>query len=191
MGTQASGSSGLNVFDEVLGLGEIDVGLDKISAQAHTKAEQRMILYLSTELLAHTSLLISTINSNNAQSHSLGILLSQRAKTTPSTNNSNSLARLRTRLLKSLVNSNTGTENWCNSIKGDLLWQLGHMRRLTNSILLEGTVNRISRELSIRTQRFIRGLAELACQARSIQPLDTRVVADLDALGQFTFGDDD
>lgn len=65
------------------------------------------------------------------------------------------------------------------------------MSRFSNGILLESAIDRISRQLGVGTERLIGCLAKFTSETRSIQPFDTGVIPDFDALGQLTFCNDD
>lgn len=65
------------------------------------------------------------------------------------------------------------------------------MRRLPKCILLECPINRIPRQLRIRAERCVGLSAELALPARSVQPLNTGLVADLELGDELALGDDD
>ena len=53
---------------------------------------------------------------------------------------------------------------------------------LGNAVLLEGTVDGVAGEESLRAEWFIGCLAEVALQARAIDPLDTGVVSAMDCV---------
>lgn len=86
-------SSGLDIFDHVLAGREV-----------HESGGSEL---LETHLL----LLFSAVNSDGPQTHGFGVLLSQGSKPTTCTDNRDCLTRLRTRLLQTLVYSDTGTEH--------------------------------------------------------------------------------
>lgn len=92
VGAEAVRGRGLDVGNNVLGLGEVDERL-------------------GTERHAHLLLLLTTINGNGVDTHSLGVLDSNGTETTTGTDDSKRLAGLDARLLDTLVDGDTGAEN--------------------------------------------------------------------------------
>jgi hypothetical protein len=92
VGTEAVRGGSLDIGNKVLALGEVDE-------------------LLGTEFHAHLLLLLTTIDGNGVDAHSLGVLNSDGTETTTSTNNSKRLASSDTRLLDTLVDGDTGAEN--------------------------------------------------------------------------------
>lgn len=80
MRTKAILSLGLHILDDIGAGGEVDKRI-------------------GTEVVAHLFLLLASINGNDAETHSLCILLSKRTKTTTSTDNGDGLTGLSTGLL--------------------------------------------------------------------------------------------
>jgi len=72
-----------------------------------------------------------------------------------------------------------------------MLGDRGDVRGLGDAVLLEGPVDGVAGEQGVGAQRLVRLLAELAGQARAVEPLDAGVVADLDVLDELALGDDD
>jgi hypothetical protein len=60
---------------------------------------------------------------------------------------------------------------------------------LGDGILLERTVDGIAREESLGTERLVGVLAVRAAQARTVEPLDTDLLADLDILDKLAASD--
>lgn len=100
--------------------------------------------YLRSEFLAHGSLLIATVDRNGTKSHCLGVLQSQRSESTSGADNGDSLAGTGSRLLQSLVDGDTGTEDRSDSIKGNFLGKLRRMTGLGDGILLERTIDGVA-----------------------------------------------
>lgn len=65
------------------------------------------------------------------------------------------------------------------------------MSSFGDGILLEGAVNGVSRQLGLGAQRLVGGLAVFTSEAGAIQPFDAGVVANLDAVGELAFRNDD
>jgi len=101
------------------------------------------------------------------------------------------LAGLNARLLQSLVDRDTGTEDRRNGSEVALLGDASNMGRFGDAVLLESAVDSVSRELGFRAERLIRGLAEVAGQAGAVQPFDASVIADLDVFDEIADGNDD
>lgn len=93
--------------------------------------------YLGTHLFGHGFLLITRVDGDDLETHSPGVLLSQRTKTTTSTNDGNSLTWLGTRFLQTLVHSDTRTKNWRYLIERNTIWNVSNMLGRRNGVLLE------------------------------------------------------
>lgn len=171
VGAQAVGGGGLDLGDEVGGLGEVDEGL-------------------GTELLAKSSLLITTVNGNGVQAHGLGVLEGNGTETTTGTDDGDSLAGAGTGLLETLVDGDTGAENGGDGLKVALLGDASDVDGLGNGVLLERAVDGVSGEESLGAEGLIRGLAVAAAQARAVEPLDTGVVTDLDVVDKLAASND-
>lgn len=166
VGTKAIRRGLLYIGNDVLGGGEVDK-------------------CLATELLGdHLLLLIASVDTDDTTAHSLSVLASKRSKTTTSTDDGDPLAGLDTGLLQALVDSDTGAENRCNGIQSALLGDAGNVSSLGNAVLLEGAVHCVARQEGLRAKRLIRLLTEVASKARSVDPLDTGVVANLDVINE-------
>lgn len=180
-------SGGLHVLDDVFALREVNKG-------------ER------AELLAHLLLLLTSINGNGSKTHGLCVLLSKRTKTTTGADNGDGLARASARLLQALVDSDTGAQDRRDGVKRDVLGNAGNVRGFGNAVLLERSVDSVSREQSFRaelyrlaaverhdrrTYRFIGLLAEIARETGSIDPLDTGMVTDFDIVDELSFGNND
>jgi hypothetical protein len=110
----------------------------------------------STELLhAHLLLLVSRVDSDDLQAHCLCVLLGKGSESTASADNSDSLARLGSRLLQSLVDGDTGAQNWGDGIEGDVLVKASDVSCLGDAVLLEGSVDSVSGEESLSAKRLV------------------------------------
>ena len=138
----------------------------------------------STELGAHVALLVAAVDGNGVQTHGLGVLDGEGAETTTGTDNGDVLAGLGTGLLKSLVDGDTGAENGRDGLEIALLGDAGNVGSLGDGVLLEGTVDSVTREESVTAEGLVRALAVRALEAGSVDPFDTGVVADLDILDE-------
>lgn len=107
------------------------------------------------KLLGHLSLLITTINRNDLQTHSLSVLASQRAESTTSTNDGDGLARSGSRLLESLVDGDTGAENGRDGLKIAFLRNTSDMSSFGDAVFLEGTVDSVAGEEGFGAKRLI------------------------------------
>jgi hypothetical protein len=170
MGAETIRGGGLDISDNVLGLGEVDEGL-------------------STEGQAKLLLLLTTVDSNGVDTHSLSILNSNGSETTTGTDDGKWLAGLDTGFLDTLVDSDTGAENGRDGLKVTLLRNTSNVNGLGDGILLERTVDGIAREESLGTERLVGVLAVRAAQARTVEPLDTDLLADLDILDKLAASD--
>ena len=101
--------------------------------------------YLTTELSYHLLLLVTSVNTDDTAAHSLSVLTSKGSETTTSTDDGDPLAGLDTGLLQALVDGDTRAENRCNSIESALLGDAGNVSGLGNAVLLEGTVDGVTR----------------------------------------------
>lgn len=127
VGTKTIGCCLLDVGDKVLARGEVDKGLGtKFSG-------------------AHLLLLIAGVDSDCSYTHSLCVLASKRTETTTSTDDGGELTGLDTRLLQALVDGDTGTQNWSNGSEITFLGNAGDVSSLGDAVLLEGTVDSVSR----------------------------------------------
>jgi len=69
--------------------------------------------------------------------------------------------------------------------------ETGDVGSLGNAVLLECSVDSVSREKCLCAKRLIRLLAEITVQASAVDPLNTGMVTDLNILDQFAAGNDD
>jgi hypothetical protein len=168
---EAIRSSSLDIGDNVLSLGEVDEGL-------------------GTERHAHLLLLLATINGNGMDTHSLGVLNSDGTEATTGTDNSKRLAGPDTGLLDTLVDSDTSAENGGDGLKVTLLRDASNVDSLGDSVLLERTIDGVTGEKSLSAERLVGVLAVRAAQARTVEPLDTDLLANLDILDKLAAGDD-
>lgn len=152
MGSETILSSSLNIADDVLAAHKIDV-------------------VLSTKLGGHSFLLLTTINGNDFETHRLRVLASERPKSTSSADNCNCLTRSCSRLLQSLVDSNTGAENGCNGFEIALLGNTGNVCGLGDAVLLECSVDCVAGKEGLCAEGLVCLLAERALQAGTIDPL--------------------
>lgn len=65
------------------------------------------------------------------------------------------------------------------------------MNSLGNGVLLERAVDCVAGEKSLGAERLVGVLAVRAAQARSVEPLDTDLLADLDILDKLAASDND
>lgn len=165
VGAETVLSGGLHVLDDVLALGEIDE-------------------CVRPELLAHLLLLLSGIDGNGSETHGLCVLLSERTETSSSSDDGYSLAWAGTGLLETLVHGDTGTENWGDLVEWDFFGDSGNVCGLGDTVLLEGSVNCVTRDKSLSAERFVRLLTEITLQAAAIEPLYTSMITDLYVLDQ-------
>lgn len=147
--------------------------------------------YLSTQALTHLALLLATVDGHRAQSHSLGILQSQRTETTTGADDGDGLAGAGARLLQALVDGQAGAQDGGDGVEGHVLGDLGGEGGLADGVLLEGAVDGVAGQLGVGTERLLGLLAELARQTRAVEPLEAGVVADLKVVDQLALGDDD
>lgn len=125
MGSETVTCSSLDIADQVLAGHEVNV-------------------VAGTKFGSHFLLLSTAIDGNDFETHDLSILASQRSESTTSTDDSDSLAWASSRLLQSLVDGDTSTEDWCNGLEVAFLGNAGNVCSLSNTVLLEGTVNGIA-----------------------------------------------
>ena len=107
-------------------------------------------------------LLLAGVNANDAETHGFGVLSSQASESTAGTDNGDGLAWLGLGGLQSLVDGDTGAENWGDSSHVDALGQLGEGSGLANAVLLEGSINSVSGEVCLLAEDVLAGLAEFA-----------------------------
>jgi hypothetical protein len=164
VGTKAIGSGLLDVSDDILARGKVDESL-------------------GTELFGtHLLLLVTCVDGNGAKTHGLCVLASQGTETTSSTDDGDVLTRLSTGLLKTLVDGDTGTENWGNRGQVAPLGDACYVSGLSNAVLLEGTVDGVAGKKGLGAQWLISLLAEVAGEAGAVKPFDTGLVANLDVV---------
>jgi hypothetical protein len=92
------------------------------------------------------------------------------------------------RFFQALVDRETGTEDGGGRIEGDVLGDVGGMSGFGDTVLLECAVDGVARHCRVGTERLFRLLAEFTFHAGSVQPLDTCVIANLEASHQLAFG---
>ena len=172
VGAKAVRTGSLHICDDILGLGEIDK-------------------CLSTELLASLFLRLTAIDSNGMETHGLGVLKRHVTETATGTNNGDSLAGAGMGLLQTLVHGDTGTEHGRNGLERNLLGNAGDMSGLGNGILLEAAVDGVTGEKRLGAEGLMGLPAVCAVQAGTIEPLDARVVTNLNIVDQLAPGDND
>lgn len=118
---------GLDLLDEVLAVLEIDV-------------------LVRAKLLAHVRLLVSAIDGEDVETHGLGVLASESAETTAGTDDGDGLAWASAGLLESLVDGDTGAEDWGDGGEVNVLWNAGYVGGFADGVLLEGTVDSVAGE---------------------------------------------
>jgi len=89
-------------------------------------------------------------------------LLGKRSKSATSSNDSNSLTRLGSRLLQTLVNGDTSAQHWGDGIEGDVLVKASDVGCLGDAVLLEGSVNSVSGEESFGAKRLVCNVCQFA-----------------------------
>jgi hypothetical protein len=136
VGTKTIRCGALYIGDEVLGSSKVDE-------------------YLTTELSDHLLLLVTSVNTDDTAAHSLSVLTSKRSETTTSTDDGDPLAGLNTGLLQALVDGDTGAENRCNGIKSALLGDAGNVSSLSNAVLLESTIDCVTREEGLGAEGLV------------------------------------
>ena len=170
VGTTVGSSN--NILDNVLGSSKVNKGL-------------------TTELLDKLSLGITSINTNDTETHGLGVLNSKRTETTTGTGNGNPLTRASIGNLQGLVDSDTSTENGGDLGQISALGDLSGVDGLGSGVLLEGTVVSVTRKNGGGTVGLSTLQAEFTAQAGAIEPLDTGVVANLKVGNVLTLGNND
>ncbi|KAH0238194.1 GroES-like protein, partial [Aureobasidium melanogenum] len=158
VGTKTIFGGSLDILDNVLALAEVDK-------------------CVRAQFLAHLLLVITSVDGDGTDTHGLAVLLSEGTETTTSTDNGYCLARASTGFLDTLVDSDTGTQNGCNTIQRSVLAKSGDVCGLCYSVLLEGAIDSISGQLSLGAQRLVCLHAEVARKARSVDPLVHRLTA--------------
>lgn len=126
---------GLDLLDEVLAVLEVDV-------------------LICAKLLTHIRLLVSAVDGKDMETHGLGVLASQGTKSTACTDNGDGLAWTGTGLLESLVDGDTGAEDWGHGGEVNILWNAGYVGGFTDGVLLKGTVNGVAREDGLWAERL-------------------------------------
>ena len=127
MWTKSVFGIGLDLLDEVLAVLEVDV-------------------LVCAELLTHIRLLVSAIDGEDVKTHGLGVLASEGTESTAGTDDGDGLAWAGARLLESLVDGDTGAENWSHGGEVNALWNAGYVGGFADGVLLEGTVNGVAGE---------------------------------------------
>lgn len=126
----------------------------------------------AAELLqAHLLLVVTGVNGDGPQTHGLCVLLCNGTETTSSADNGDGLAGPGARLLKALVDGDTGAENWCNGLEVNVLVDARDVGGLGDAVFLEGTVDGVSGEEGVGAEGLVGGLAEVASKAGSVDPL--------------------
>ncbi|KAH3663695.1 hypothetical protein OGAPHI_005096 [Ogataea philodendri] len=162
----------LHSSDNVLLLGEVDEEL-------------------STKRLDEVTLLFTTVNTKDSQTHGNSVLNSKGTQSTSSTRDSNNLTWTQVSSLQSLVDSDTSTENRSNSSEISSRWQLCGLDSISSSVLLERTIVGVTRKVSIWTVRLSTLLTEFTSHTRTVQPFDTGQVTDLEVLDVGTLSNND
>ncbi|KAH3658881.1 hypothetical protein OGATHE_006607 [Ogataea polymorpha] len=143
-----------------------------------------------TELLDELALLLTTVNTQNSQTHGDSVLNGKRTQSTGGTGNSNNLTWTQSSSLQGLVNSHTSTQNWSNSSEVSSWRQLSGLDSVSSGVLLERTVVCVTGKVGVRTVWFGTLLTELTTHTRAVQPFDTGQVADLEVFNVLTLGND-
>lgn len=170
-GAVAVGRGGLDIGDQVLAGGVVDIGS-------------------GTEREGVFALLVAAVNGNDVQAHGLGVLDGHVTETATGTDNSDKLAGASVRLLEALVDGDTGTQDGGHGLEGHLLGEAGYTVGIGDAVLLEGAVDGIARKSGLFAKWLIHLTTEGAVEARAVDPLDADVVADGNIFDEVTAGDD-
>lgn len=152
MGTKAVDGSSLHILDDVGALGEVDEG-----GGAHA--------------LAHDLLVVTSINRDGVDTHSLCVLQGKGTETTTGTDNGDGLTSAHASLLETLVDGDTGAQDGGNGGEIAALGYPCNVGSLGDGVLLEGTVDRVAGEEGLRAEGLVGLLAEVAGKAGAVQPL--------------------
>lgn len=146
-------SSSLHVLDDIAALGKVD---ERVRAKL---------------LCAHLLLVVTSVDGNGPQSHGLSVLLGEGSESTSGTDDGDGLAWTGSRLLQSLVDGDTGAENWSDGIEGNVLVQTSDVGGFGDAVLLERAVDCVAGKESLGAQRLVGLLAEVAGKAGTVDPL--------------------
>lgn len=155
--------SGLHVLDDIARFSEVD----KV---------------LCAECAAHLGLFVARVDGEGAETHGFGVLDGERSETTSGTDDGDPLTGLCAGFFESLVHGDTGAEDGCDGVEGEILGYAGNMGGLTDAVFLEGAVDGVTRKEGLRAEGLVGLLAEVAGEAGAVEPLDTDVVANLEIL---------
>ena len=118
---------GLDLLHEVLAVLEVDV-------------------LICAKLLTHIRLLVSAVDGKDVETHGLGVLASKGTESTTGADDGDGLAWTGAGLLESLVDGDTGAENWGHGGEVNVLWNAGYVGGFADGVLLEGTVDGVAGE---------------------------------------------
>lgn len=111
---------------------------------------------LTAKLLGnHLLLLVASVDANDTAAHCLGVLASKRSETTTGTDDSDPLTGLDVGFLHTFVDGDTGAENGSDGGKIALLGDAGNVSGLCNAVLLEGTVDCVTRKERLCAKRLV------------------------------------
>ena len=144
--TVAVGGGGLDLTNEVLARHEVDIGR---GAQGHCVV----------------ALLVTAVNGNDVQAHSLGVLDGHVAETATSTDDGDELAGAGARLLEALVDSDTGAQDGGDTLQRHFLGDARNAVGVGDAVLLERAVDSVTREGDLFAERLIHLATEGAVQA--------------------------
>ena len=190
VGPKAVRRGSLHLLDDILAGGEVDESL-------------------RAQRLTHLLLLVAGVDGNDVQAHSLRVLLRQRPQPAARAHNRDRLTRPRSRFLQAFVHGDARAQHRRHRRQVHVFAQPRHVRGLRDGVLLERAVDGVAREERVRAELLAESaktvvdpplrttyglvglLAEVAGQARAVDPLDADVVAELDVLDEVAFRDDD
>ena len=84
------------------------------------------------------------------------------SKTTTGSGNDEPVTSLGVGLLDSLVDGDTSAQDGSSIVQREIIWNLGQLGSVGDSVLLEGSIDRVARALRRLAERFVALSAELA-----------------------------
>ena len=176
------------VWTEAVG-GGLDVGnhLGRVVPWVLGEVDEDVTAHLFEETL----LGVSTVDTEDSETHGLGVLDGKGAQATGCTGDGDPLACSQVGGLQCLVDGDTGTQDWRNLGEVGALRDLCGLDGVGGGVLLEGTVVCVTRQVCLFTVGLVTLLAELTGHTGAVKPLDTGEIADLEVCDGGTLGDDD
>ena len=120
---------------------------------------------MGAEFLDHCLFLVAGVDTDDLETHGLGVLAGERTKTSSGTDNGHRLPRPRVRLLQSLVDGDTCAKDRSNGVEGNVFGYSCNVRRFGDGVLLESSVNCVAGKQGFGAERFVACLAEVTGQA--------------------------